>query len=116
MFKETENSFTVDLGVSAKEMQKAVDKFLSGINNASKSDEETSECEIKTIEKISISPEDVIVITVDGNEDISNVKNVYNTYQKIFPNNKILVQRYPLIQDIKIIHPTEVEDKGGYPF
>ena len=116
MFKESENSLTVDFGVSTKDMQKAMDKFMAGINSTCEPNKKASEYKIKAVEKISIAPKDVIVVTVDGNEDFDSIKNVYDTYQKIFPNNKILVQRYPLVQDIKIIHPTETTDEGGYPF
>lgn len=62
---------------------------------------------IKKIERISLNPEDVLVVNVESEKSMSNMDMIVDNLTKIFPNNKVIITTGDNVT-FKVIGPDEV--------
>ena len=59
------------------------------------------------IQVISVKPGDVLLVQVNDNLDLENVRAIFKEVQTNFPNNQILIANHHILNNLKILRPED---------
>ena len=59
------------------------------------------------IQVISVKPGDVLLVQVNDNLDLENVRAIFKEVQTNFPNNQILIANHHILNSLKILRPED---------
>ena len=59
------------------------------------------------IQVINVKPNDVLLVQVNDNLDIDELKSIFTSVQEAFPKNKILIANHHILDKLSILRPED---------